>query len=114
MAKLSTVEMPHSKLKSEVARLLKREGYIADYTTESQEGKRILRLYLKYDIDENPVIAGLKRISKPGRRLYVNSTEVPRVLGGIGTAILSTSAGVMTDKDARRGKVGGEVLCYIW
>ncbi|MCF7847361.1 MAG: 30S ribosomal protein S8 [Kiritimatiellales bacterium] len=114
MAEKTAVQLPHSKIKSEVARILKQEGYIKDYTTENKEGKRALNLYLKYTADNTPVIQGLRRISKPSCRRYVDSSEVPRVLGGIGTAILSTSSGIMTDNDARKQHVGGEVLCYIW
>jgi len=109
-----TVEMPHSKIKSEVARILKREGYIADYATEGEAAKRTLKLYLKYTTEEDPIIQGLKRISKPGLRQYVNAAEIPRVLGGLGTAILSTSNGLLTDKEARQKHTGGEVLCHIW
>ena len=109
-----SVEMPHSKIKSEVARILKKEGYIADYVTEGEAAKRTLKLYLKYTSEEDPIIKGLKRISKPGLRQYVNAAEIPRVLGGIGTAILSTSNGLLTDKEARQKHTGGEVLCHIW
>lgn len=114
MAEKKDVQMPHSKMKSEVARILKSEGFIKDYTMENEEGKSVLKVFLKYTIDREPVIQGLRRISKPSCRKYVASTEVPRVLGGIGIAILSTSSGVMTDKEARTNGVGGEVLCYVW
>lgn len=114
MAEKKVVQMPHSKMKSEVARILKAEGFIKDYTVENDAGKSVLNVFLKYTIEREPVIQGLRRISKPSCRKYVNAEEVPRVLGGIGTAILSTSSGVMTDKDARKKHVGGEVLCYIW
>ena len=114
MAEKKVVSMPHSKAKSEVARILKAEGFIKDYTMENNEGKPALKLFLKFTIDREPVIQGLRRISKPSCRKYVNSEEVPRVLGGIGMAILSTSSGVMTDNEAREKKVGGEVLCYVW
>ena len=113
-ARKPMVQMNHSKMKSEIARLLKREGYISDYVTEGQGGKKQLCLYLKYTYNDAPVIQGLRRISKPGLRRYVPAGKIPRVLGGMGTAILSTSSGVMTDKEARRTTVGGEVLCYIW
>ena len=109
-----TLEVPHSRLKAEVARILKREGYVKDYTTEGHENKRNLRIYLKYTQDLDPAIRGLKRVSRPGLRCYVNSKQVPRVLGGLGLAILSTSGGIITDREARKNKVGGEVLCYIW
>ncbi len=114
MAEKNVVQMPHSKMKSEIARLLKAEGFIKDYTNENEDGKSVLNLFLKYTADREPVIQGLRRISKPSCRKYVSSTEVPRVLGGIGVALLSTSSGVMTDNEARQKSVGGEVLCYIW
>ncbi len=114
MAEKKIVQMPHSKMKSEVARLLKSEGFIKDYTMENEEGKSVLKVFLKYTVEREPIIQGLRRISKPSCRKYVNSTEVPRVLGGIGIAILSTSSGVMTDNEARKQNVGGEVLCYVW
>ena len=114
MAEKKDVQMPHSKMKSEIARLLKSEGFIKDYTMENEDGKSVLKVFLKYTIEREPIIQGLRRISKPSCRKYVASTEVPRVLGGIGVAILSTSSGVMTDNEARKQNVGGEVLCYIW
>jgi len=114
MAEKKQVAMPHSKMKSEVARIMKAEGFIKDYTMENEGGKPVLNVFLKYTTDREPVIQGLRRISKPSCRKYVNSSEVPRVLGGIGLAILSTSSGVMTDNEAREKKIGGEVLCYIW
>ena len=114
MAEKKDVQMPHSKMKSEIARLLKSEGFIKDYIMENADGKSVLKVFLKYTIEREPIIQGLRRISKPSCRKYVASTEVPRVLGGIGVAILSTSSGVMTDNEARKQNVGGEVLCYIW
>ncbi len=114
MAEHPQVQIPHSKLKSEVARLLKEEGYIKDYTTENVSGKATLVLFLKYMEDQKPVIQGLRRVSRPSRRHYVGAEDVPRVLGGIGTAFLSTSTGILTDNEARKANVGGEVLCYIW
>ncbi len=114
MAEKKQVAMPHSKMKSELARILKAEGFIKDYTMENEGGKPVLNIFLKYTIEREPVIQGLRRISKPSCRKYVNSEEVPRVLGGIGIAILSTSSGVMTDAVAREKKIGGEVLCYVW
>ncbi len=114
MAEKKIVQMPHSKIKSEIARLLKSEGFIKDYTMENEDGKSVLKLFLKYTIEREPVIQGLRRISKPSCRKYAASDEIPRVLGGIGVAILSTSSGVMTDNEARQQKVGGEVLCYVW
>ena len=114
MAEKKVVRMPHSRMKSEVARILKAEGFIKDYTVENDGGKSMLNVFLKYTIEREPVIQGLRRISKPSCRKYVNATEVPRVLGGIGLAILSTSSGVLSDNEAREKNVGGEVLCYIW
>jgi small subunit ribosomal protein S8 len=114
MAEKKEVTMPHSKIKSELARILKAEGFIRDYVVENVEGKGVLKLFLKYTMNREPVIQGLRRISKPSCRRYVMATEVPRVLGGIGIAILSTSTGVMTDNEARAKHVGGEVLCYVW
>jgi len=114
MASLNTVDIPQSKMKAEIARILKREGYIRDYTTEADEGKRVLRVYLKYSVDHEPVIRGIKRISKPSLRRYVGAGTIPRVLGGLGVAILSTSSGLLTDREARKRHVGGEVLCYVW
>ncbi len=114
MAEHPQVQIPHSKMKTEIARLLKEEGYIKDFTTENVEGKATLVLFLKYMADNKPVIQGLRRVSRPSRRHYVGADDVPRVLGGIGTAFLSTSTGILTDNEARKAHVGGEVLCYIW
>ena len=107
------VEVPASKMKTEIARILKEEGFIADYKTKKNNIQNILVLSLKY-VDKERVITGLKRISKPGLRVYVKAEEVPYVLNGLGIAIISTSKGVMTDKEARKNSLGGEVLAYIW
>jgi small subunit ribosomal protein S8 len=109
-----TVEMPASKIKKEIAEILKREGFIrdAEYIEDAKQG--MIRLFLKYGQSNERVITGLKRISKPGLRVYAKSTELPKVLGGLGIAVISTSKGVMTDKEARQSKSGGEVVCYIW
>ncbi|QKG85583.1 30S ribosomal protein S8 [Kroppenstedtia pulmonis] len=109
-----SLEVPASKLKREVAEILKREGFIrdAEYIEDSKQG--IIRIFLKYGPNNERVITGLKRISKPGLRVYAKTDEIPRVLRGLGIAVLSTSKGVMTDKEARKAKVGGEVLAYIW
>jgi len=109
-----TVEIPASKLKKAIAEILKREGFIrdAEYVEDNKQG--IIRIFLKYGPNNERVITGLKRISKPGLRVYAKSQEVPKVLGGLGIAILSTSKGIMTDKEARQAKSGGEVICYIW
>lgn len=114
MAEKKDVQMPHSKMKSEIARLLKSEGFIKDYTMENEDGKSVLKIFLKYTVEREPVIQGLRRISKSSCRKYVAADEVPRVLGGIGIAVLSTSSGLMTDNEARKQNVGGEVLCYVW
>ena len=107
------VEVPASKMKNEIARILKSEGFIVDYKVKKNNIQDILVLSLKY-VDKERVITGLKRISKPGLRVYVKAEEVPSVLNGVGIAIISTSKGVMTDKEARANSLGGEVLAYIW
>jgi len=109
-----SVELPASKVKKDIAEILKREGFIrdAEYVEDSKQG--LIRIFLKYGPNNERVITGLKRISKPGLRVYTKSTEVPRVLGGLGIAIISTSKGVVTDKEARQSKNGGEVLAYVW
>ncbi|PSL42541.1 SSU ribosomal protein S8P [Salsuginibacillus halophilus] len=108
------LELPASNLKKEVAEILKQEGFIRDveYVEDSKQG--VLRLFLKYSPQNERVISGLKRISKPGLRVYAKSDELPRVLNGLGIAVISTSHGVMTDKEARKNQVGGEVLAYVW
>ena len=108
------VEMPSSKLKLEIARILKEEGFITDFKVKKNNVQDILVLSLKYSDNKERVITGLRRISKPGLRVYVKAEEVPQVLNGLGISIISTSKGVMTDKDARRQSLGGEVLAYIW
>ena len=107
------VEVPASKMKNEIARILKSEGFIVDYKVKKNNIQDILVLSLKY-VDKERVITGLKIISKPGLRVYVKAEEVPYVLNGLGIASISTSKGVMTDKDARKNSLGGEVLAYIW
>ena len=109
-----TVEMPASKVKKEIAEILKREGFIrdAEYIEDNKQG--IIRIFLKYGSNNERVITGLKRISKPGLRVYAKADEVPRVLNGLGIAIVSTSQGVLTDKEARAKQTGGEVLAYVW
>ena len=108
------VEVPASKIKLEIARILKEEGFINDYKVKKNNVQNIIVLSLKYGQNKERVITGLKRISKPGLRVYVKATEVPKVLNGLGIAIVSTSKGVMTDKQARNASLGGEVLAYIW
>jgi small subunit ribosomal protein S8 len=113
-AGLEQVAMPHSVLKGELARLLKQEGYIKNYAVEGPGVKKTLHVVLRYGVAGKPVIQGLKRVSKSGLRRYSRAAEIPRVLGGMGTAILSTSQGLMTSREARKQNVGGEVLCYVW
>lgn len=108
------VEVPASKAKEEIAKILKQEGFIAGYKASKVGKENMLILTLKYGEKKERVITGLRRISKPGLRVYAKSTEVPRVLNGLGIAIISTSKGIMTDKQARAQKLGGEVLVYIW
>jgi len=108
------VEVPASKIKMEIARILKEEGFINDYSVKKNDVQNMIVLNLKYGKNKERVITGLKRISKPGLRVYVKATEVPKVLNGLGIAIVSTSQGVMTDKQARNASLGGEVLAYIW
>ena len=111
-ALLPVVELPHSKIKESVAKILKSQGYVADVAVEGAT-KKTIKIRLKYNGKKN-VIEGLKRISKPGLRKYVGSTEIPRVRGGLGVAIVSTSEGLLTDNQARKKNLGGELLCYIW
>jgi small subunit ribosomal protein S8 len=108
------VDIPASKFKIELARILREQGYITDYSTEPGRVGEVLRVVLKYTEDRKPVITGMERVSRPGRRTYVNAGEIPKVLGGMGTAIMSTSNGVMTGHQARNSGVGGEVVAYIW
>lgn len=110
----SQLELPSSNLKVQIADILKREGYIRDYEVIEDNKQGVLRLHLKYGANNERVITGVKRISKPGLRVYAKADEVPRVLNGLGTAIVSTSKGVLSDREARSQAVGGEVLAYIW
>jgi small subunit ribosomal protein S8 len=109
-----TVSMPYSKLKSHIAEILQAEGYIASWTVEDAEVGKKLTMSLKFGPNRERSIAGLRRVSKPGLRVYAKSTNLPRVLGGLGVAILSTSSGLLTDKQANKRGVGGEVLAYVW
>jgi small subunit ribosomal protein S8 len=115
-ARQTKVDVPASRLKTEVARILKEEGYITNYSIKTAEGTsiRTLRIFLRYGPKGESVISQLKRVSKPSRRIYLPSEEIPRVLGGLGINIMSTSKGVMTGKAARRANVGGEVLCQVY
>ncbi len=110
-----TVVMPSSKMKAELALILKQEGYIRDFETSNDEnGFKNLKLFMKYMPDRKKVISGLKRISKPGLKVYTTKDELPRVLNGLGIAVISTSSGLMTDRKARELGLGGEVVCYVW
>lgn len=109
-----TVTMPHSKIKASIAEILVREGYIGGYTESDETVGKTLTLQLKYGPSRERSIAGLRRVSKPGLRVYAKSTALPRVLGGLGIAILSTSSGLLTDRQAQAKGVGGEVLAYVW
>ena len=114
-AEHDTVVIPSSKMKIEIARILKQEGYIDNYSVEGDTAKdKIITIELKYGPDKQRVISGLKRISKPGLRVYAKGDSVPRVLNGLGIAIISTSKGLMTDRDARKAHLGGEVVAYVW
>ena len=108
------VSMPYSKLKAAIANILKTEGYIADWSEEEARVGKTLTLTLKYSANRERAISGIKRVSKPGMRIYAKSTKLPKVLGGLGVAILSTSSGLLTDREASEKGVGGEVLAYIW
>jgi len=111
-ALLPTVELPHSKIKESIVGILKREGYITDFAVEGKLSKTI-KLKLKYQ-GKKSIIEGLQRVSTPGLRRYVGATEIPRVRGGLGVAVVSTSEGLLTDVQARRKKIGGELICYVW
>ena len=113
-ARHSRVEMPSSKLKVEIARILKDEGYIGNYKVAEEGKKKVLRIALRYDADGVSVISALQRVSKPGRRVYVGSKVVPRVLGGLGVAVITTPKGLMTGKAARQAGLGGELICNVW
>ena len=114
MRKFDVVEAPASKIKRDVANILKAAGYVKDVEFIEDDKQGIIRVFLKYGKDGEKVITNLKRISKPGLRVYVKSGEVPKVLNGLGTAVISTSEGVVTDKSARAKNIGGEVLAYVW
>ena len=113
-ARFNSVDVPGSKLKTEIAKILKDEGFIKNYKFLKDGKQGILRIYLKYGPDQSVVVYGLKRISKPSRRVYLKSNEIKPVYNGMGISILSTSRGIMTDKKARKENVGGEILCNVW
>lgn len=108
------VEIPASRMKQELARIFKEEGYIRDYKVVQGDKHPVIRIFLKYGPSKTRVISGIRRISKPGLRVYAGKNEIPRVLGGLGVAVLSTSKGVLSDRQARKEGVGGEVICYVW
>ena len=114
LAEHEKVDIPSSKLKVRLAEILKEEGFIKNFRLIEDKRQGVLRVYLKYGPGQERVISGLRRVSKPGKRLYVGSDRIPSVLGGMGVAILSTPRGVLTDRESRKAKVGGEVLCYVW
>lgn len=109
-----TVDIPSSGLKKEIVRILREEKFIDNFTLLEDDRQGVLRVFLRYGPDKQPVISGLKRISRPGRRIYKGKSELPRVSGGIGIAVISTSRGVMTDSQSREAGEGGEILCYVW
>ena len=112
--KLEKVDIPSSKIKVEIAKILKDEGYVKNVKLVKDRKQGMIRVYLKYSDDELPVIKGIKRISRPGRRTYVASDSIPRVMAGLGVAILSTPKGIQTGKQAKKDNVGGEVICHVW
>ena len=114
MAKHEKVDIPTSKLKLEIVKILKTEGYIKNFKKVSQEGSNTIRVFLKYDDETGPVIHGIEKVSKPGRRVYTGYNNMPRVFNGYGTLIVSTSQGVTTGKKAAERKVGGEIICTVW
>jgi small subunit ribosomal protein S8 len=113
-ARHQKVDIPASKLKAEIARILKEEGYIANYKVTEEDGHKVIRVYLKYGSNNEAAISNLARVSRPGCRVYVRRSEIPRVLGGLGINILTTPKGVMTGRQARREGLGGELLCEVW
>ena len=114
MVRHSSVDIPGSNMKRHLAQIMKEEGFIKDFEWLENKKQGVVRVYLKYGPDSRRAITGLKRISKPGLRVFANKDELPRVLGGLGVAIISTSQGVMSDREARKTGCGGEVICYIW
>jgi len=114
MTKSDKVDIPSSNLKLELARVLKDEGYIKNFKLLKDRKQGMVRVYMKYNTEDIRVINGLKRVSRPGNRVYVKADDIPRVMGGLGIAVLSTSKGVMVDRESRKQNVGGEVICYIW
>lgn len=114
IVKHSSLELPHSKVKEQLAVLLKAEGYITDYSVKTVGQFKFINVDLKYNENDQPIITNLKRVSKPGLRIYRKSKNIPKVFDGLGIAIVSTSKGLLTDRRARKENIGGEVLCYVW
>lgn len=114
IARHESVQIPASRMKLAIAKILKDEGFIKDYELVKDSQNRMMRVWLRYTGKKEPVLSGLRRVSKPGLRVYAGSRQMPRVLGGLGVAIVSTPQGIMTARQARRQNVGGEVLCYVW
>jgi small subunit ribosomal protein S8 len=108
------VDVPASRLKEDVVRVLSAEGFLGGYRSVEEKGRRVLRVALKYDGEGKPVIGGLERVSRPGRRIYAGAKEMPEVLGGLGVSIVSTSKGILTGRTARESRLGGEILCNVW
>jgi len=113
-ARKEQVDVPWSRIKAQLVEVLTAEGFLKEHSVVEQDGHRVLRVWLKYDNRNRPVITGLKRVSKPSLRKYVGAEEIPAVRGGLGTNILSTPAGILTDRDARKRNVGGEIMCSVW
>ena len=113
-ARQQKLDVPASKLKTEIARILREEGYLANFKATEENGRKLLRLYIKYGSNNDAAITNLTRVSRPGCRVYVGHNEIPRVLGGLGISILTTPKGVMTGRQARKSGVGGEILCEVW
>ena len=112
--KFDKVDIPSSRIKGEIVKILKEEGFIKNYKFMKDKRQGLIRVYLKYTQDERQILTGIKRVSTPGRRVYSGVDEIPHIKGGLGVAILSTPKGILTDKEARRSKIGGEILCYVW
>lgn len=108
------VDIPASRMNEDIAKILKKEGYVTDYKSIDDRKQGVLRIFLKYGVGQERTISGLRRVSKPGRRIYKKAGEIPRVMGGLGVAIISTPKGVLTDKESREANVGGEVICKVW
>jgi small subunit ribosomal protein S8 len=113
-ARHAKVDVPASRMKTEIARILKEEGYIINYKVAEEGAKKVIKIYLKYQPNNQPVISHMERVSRPGCRVYLGRDEIPRVLGGLGVNILTTPRGLMTGRDARQAGVGGELLCQVW